>query len=97
MFPRSMTATVEYQTCSRIVYGIYCRDGGSNFSGPRFSPDIQTCLCSHPSKFWGHISLLEVPRKIDNMKHATTRGRGDRRIQLDLREGCLHVAAVGSV
>ena len=39
---RSTTATVRYQVCLGVAYGIYSRGVDSNAGGHGFSPDVQT-------------------------------------------------------
>ena len=40
MILREITATAGYWTCSKVVYGIYCRCGWSSYADNRSSPDI---------------------------------------------------------
>ena len=99
-----MTATAGYQTCVRVVHGIYCTGLCSSSTAVSFSPDLQTGSCVQyswlisPGIFGEHIKL-KVPPKIENMKHATTSDH-DGGIILDLAGGCLrHLlpAVVGAV
>lgn len=70
-----MTAAAGYQTCVRIVCGIYCRGVCAAVSPVidsrlRYTDVFVFSICiTSPGIVWGHITV-NFPPNLDSMKHA---------------------------